>query len=98
MIISDFRGPTTDVAPELDPVGGRNLFLNEEDPAKRICYDAFFAPPGGEKISLLFLPYLLTPKNQGIAASLEAHCRRQGYTYICADYFGVGRSGGTPKV
>lgn len=74
---------------------GRALFLNEDDETRRICYDVFHGSV--DKANIMFLPFLLTPKNQGIAASLEAHCRKEGHTYLCADYHGVSRSGGTTE-
>lgn len=70
---------------------GRNLFLNKANPEQRICYDAFY---GTEELSIVVLPYLNTPKNQGFAANIEGWCRRNGFTYICADYHGVSKSGG----
>ena len=84
--------PEVSAASEPIPVGGRNLYLFEDDPSARVCYDMFI---GASAPNVMFLPYLLTPKNQGLSASLEAWCRREGHTYVCADYYGVSRSGGT---
>jgi len=71
---------------------GRNLYLKGgADEDARICYDAIL---GKESGNVLVLPYLYTPKNQGMAASVESWCRRKGQTYVCADYHGVSKTGG----
>lgn len=91
------QDPDWKAKPTWSAVGqsGRALFLNENDETRKICYDVFYGDE--DKPNVMFLPYLLTPKNQGIAASLEAFCRKENLTYLCADYFGVSRSGGTTE-
>ena len=59
-----------------------------------ISYDYY---EGGVDSSptILYLPCLNRPKNEDKASNLVAWCRRSDYSFICADYYGVGRSSGT---
>ena len=77
-----------------DRSGGRNLmFYSAAHPTDQICYDAIYSKDP-DAPNVIVLPYLYSPKNQGLNAQVESWCRREGYTYICADYHGVSKSGG----
>jgi len=78
--------------PPIDRTGGRSLYLDPEDDKRKICYDAVYGDES--KLNVLVLPYLYTPKNQGIASQIEAFCRKNDFSYVCADYAGVSKSGG----
>jgi pimeloyl-ACP methyl ester carboxylesterase len=67
------------------------LYLHEDDESRKICYDLVL---GEKEINVAVLPYLYTTKNQGISAQVEGWCRREGHTYVCADYHGVSQSAG----
>jgi hypothetical protein len=69
------------------PVSGRSLYIqNGED---KICYDVFY---GNRKPSVMYLPCLFYPKNNAKATNLENWCKRNGHTFVCADYYGVRKS------
>jgi pimeloyl-ACP methyl ester carboxylesterase len=88
-----FRRDDEDQKKALDRTGGRNLFFSPSSGNEQICYDAIYAPDP-DAPNVVVLPYLYSPKNQGVNAMVESWCRREGYTYVCADYFGVSKSGG----
>lgn len=76
---------------------GRDLEIevkeDEEGTGHKLCYDAIRAddhagPP------VLYLPGLLSPKSEGKSINLRAFCKRQGYTFLSADYYGTGKSSG----
>jgi esterase/lipase len=76
------------VEPQLEvQKSGRNLYLRPEDGANKIRYDLIKGDD--DNYNVLVLPYLFTPKNQGIAAQVESWCRRNKCTYVCADYHGI---------
>ena len=73
----------------------RNQIL-EVDGAQ-ICYDISVAqatersgPP------IVYLPGLIRPKSEAKSLNLQAFCRKAGFTFLCADYYGNGRSSGSP--
>ena len=68
------------------------MYLHEDDESRKICYDLVLGEK--EKVNIAVLPYLYTTKNQGISAQVEGWCRREGHTYVCADYHGVSQSAG----
>jgi pimeloyl-ACP methyl ester carboxylesterase len=72
---------------------GRNLYLNRNsaDEANKLRYDLIKGED--ENYNVLVLPYLFTPKNQGISAQVESWCRRNKCTFVCADYHGVSAAG-----
>jgi pimeloyl-ACP methyl ester carboxylesterase len=43
---------------------------------------------------VVYLPSLTRPKNEAKAANLQSWCRKNEHSFLCADYFGVGRSSG----
>mmetsp|Transcript_24323 Transcript_24323/g.38512 ORF Transcript_24323/g.38512 Transcript_24323/m.38512 type:complete len:340 (-) Transcript_24323:446-1465(-) len=69
---------------------GRSLYLEYDDTI--LCYDAFY---GDKKSTVYYLTCLNTPKNDCRSTQIETYCRDRGYNFITADYYGVGRSGGT---
>lgn len=71
-------------------MNGRNL--NLQVPGGSICYDFYPASSGSP---VLYLPSLTRPKNEAKASNLQAWCRRNDHSFLCADYFGVGRSSGS---
>lgn len=85
------RAEVDSLVPKFSTKGGRNLFLFGDVEDEKICYDAIYGP---EPANVLVLPYLYSPKNQGIASQVESWCRKTGCTYVCADYHGVSKSGG----
>ena len=52
--------------------------MNEDSENDKICYDAFFGPDTNTNV--MVLPYLYSPKNQGVASQVEAYCRRKDLT------------------
>lgn len=71
---------------------GRDLNIEVED-GINICYDAIKEEnPAGPPV--LYLPGLLSPKSEGKSINLRAFCRKQGYTFLSADYYGTGKSSG----
>jgi len=58
-----------------------------------ICFDRYVARP---KLGapVLYLASLNGPNNEAKSTKLKAWCRKNGSTFIAADYFGVGRSSG----
>jgi pimeloyl-ACP methyl ester carboxylesterase len=71
---------------------GRDLNIEVED-GINICYDAIKEEnPAGPPV--LYLPGLLSPKSEGKSINLRAFCKKQGYTFLSADYYGTGKSSG----
>ena len=70
---------------------GRNLAYEKED-GSVLSYDFF--PSSNMDKPILYLPGLIRQKNEAKATNLQAFCRRNDLTYLCADYLGVGRSSG----
>ena len=71
----------------------RNQILEVE--GGQICYDIARAtdragPP------IVYLPGLIRPKSEAKSLNLQAFCRKAGFTFLCADYYGNGRSSGSP--
>lgn len=70
---------------------GRNFKVDVE--GGQIAYDIFTArkvegPP------VYYMPGLNTNKGCGQSSNLQSWCRRNGYTYVASDWFGVGSSSG----
>ena len=71
---------------------GRDLLIEVEEGIE-LCYDAIKEEnPAGPPV--LYLPGLLSPKSEGKSINLRAFCRKQGYTFMSADYYGTGKSAG----
>ena len=68
--------------------------LKQEVEGGEISYD-YYESGIGSNPAILYLPCLNRPKNEAKASNLVAWCRRADYSFICADYYGVGRSSGT---
>jgi len=64
--------------PPKSTMSGRNLCLEGDSEDQNIRYDFMF---GEETANVLVLPYLYSPKNQGMAAQVESWCRKTGATY-----------------
>ena len=61
----------------------------------QLCYDILkSAEKGGHPI--VYLPGLIRPKSEAKSLNLQAFCKKAGFTFLCADYFGNGRSSGKP--
>jgi len=71
---------------------GRNLKLDVDGGS--LCYD-LLKPKNLEGSPILYLPGLIREKNEAKSASLQAWCKKSDYLFLCADYFGVGRSSGS---
>lgn len=73
-------------------LSGRDLELpSGSDTA--IVYDAEHAD-SEDPVAVVFLPSLALPKVNAMSASLRTWCRKQSYTFVVADYHGIGRSKG----
>ena len=79
-----------------EKVSGRNLEIASKFGDCNIVYDAEHAE-SPDSVAVLFLPSLALPKVNAMSSSLKAWCRRKAYTFVCADYHGVGRSKGDMK-
>ena len=58
-----------------------------------VCYDVIkasphFGPP------ILYLPGLIRPKSEGKSVNLRSFCKKNGFSFLSADYFGTGKSTG----
>ena len=73
---------------------GRDLILKSEDGTSDIIFDAEHAPAGGDPAAIVFLPSLALPKVNAMSSSLRTWCRKNKYSFVVADYHGVGRSKG----
>lgn len=65
----------------------------ELDTGGSICYDVikadrYFGPP------ILFLPGLIRPKAEAKSVNLRSFCKKNGFSFLCADYWGQGQSSG----
>ncbi|GMI13636.1 hypothetical protein TrLO_g8562 [Triparma laevis f. longispina] len=70
----------------------RNNFITTKT-NDTLTYD-FYSPPTPSNNRVLYLPCLHRAKNSAKSSNLLQHCRRQNYHFLCADYYGVGRSTG----
>ena len=70
---------------------GSNLVL-EVDGAK-LCYDIILASPRAGP-PIVYLPGLIRPKVEAKAVNLRQFCKKNGFTFLCADYYGNGASSG----
>jgi esterase/lipase len=66
----------------------------ELDTGGSICYDVIKAdrhlgPP------ILYLPGLIRPKSEGKSVNLRSFCKKNGFSFLCADYWGQGKSSGS---
>ena len=73
---------------------GRDLILTSADGTSDIVFDAEHAPAGGDPAAIVFLPSLALPKVNAMSSSLRTWCRKNKYSFVVADYHGVGRSKG----
>uniref|UniRef100_A0A7S4E1S8 Serine aminopeptidase S33 domain-containing protein n=1 Tax=Pelagomonas calceolata TaxID=35677 RepID=A0A7S4E1S8_9STRA len=73
---------------------GRDLILKSTDGTSDIVFDAEHAPAGGDPAAIVFLPSLALPKVNAMSSSLRTWCRKNKYSFVVADYHGVGRSKG----
>jgi pimeloyl-ACP methyl ester carboxylesterase len=65
-------------------------------PGGKIFYDLYRTQdPTKSSPPVLYLPSLNRPKNEAKSTNLQTWCRRNDLTFLCADYFGLGRSSGT---
>ena len=71
---------------------GRDLMLAAADGSSMIVFDAEHAAAGAAAV--VFLQSLWLPKVNAMSSSLRSWCRKQGHTFVVADYHGVGRSAG----
>lgn len=74
-----------------EPAFNRNLKICIR--GSNICYDIFRSRSQRET-AIVFLPGLVREKNEGKSISLQSYCKKADYTFISADYYGVGRSEG----
>ena len=84
----------------------RNMVLDMSDVTKKggknqkidingctIFYDHIVSKTDGARV--VFLPGLIRQKNDAKSTNLQAFARRNDFTFLCSDYRGVGRSGGS---
>jgi pimeloyl-ACP methyl ester carboxylesterase len=70
---------------------GKNLKVAVE--GGNLCYDLLRAKsPAGPPI--VYLPGLSEKKNQALSTNLQSFCKKNEFSFLCADYFGIGRSDG----
>lgn len=70
---------------------GRNLQIKLD--GNYISYDLFRASSPSRQC-IVYLPGLVREKSEAKSINLQALCKREDYTFLTADYFGVGRSEG----
>ena len=70
---------------------GRNLIL--ETGSSSIIFDAEH-PSSSDPAAIVFLPSLSMPKVNAMSSSLRTWCRKNEYSFVVADYHGIGRSTG----
>jgi pimeloyl-ACP methyl ester carboxylesterase len=58
-----------------------------------VCYDVVKASPHSGP-PILYLPGLIRPKSEGKSVNLRSFCRKNGFSFLSADYFGTGKSTG----
>lgn len=91
---SFYRSSSTQLYATNAPLkSGRNQKLTTVD-EDHISYDGFFQADSTKCWTIMYLPRLFGEKNSPKATSLEVWSRRQGYNFVCADYYGMGRSSG----
>lgn len=73
-------------------VSGRNLKIDIK--GANLAYD-YIKASSPSAPAVFFLPGLVREKNEGKGISLQSFCKKQDFTFLSADYFGVGRSEGT---
>ena len=76
------------------PTTGRNKQLITDALGTKLFYD-LFVPEMSSDQAVLYLPCLSRAKNNAKASNLEMFCKRTGRNFVCADYYGVGRSEGS---
>ena len=73
--------------------GGRNLKLEVE--GGMISYDCYQSSSSSANRPLIvYLPGLERTRNEAKSINLQSLCKREDFTFLGADYFGVGRSEG----
>jgi len=91
---SFYRTSSTQLFATNSPLkSGRNQKLPTTD-GDYISYDGFFQEDSTKCWTVMYLPRLFGEKNSPKATSLEVWSKRQGYNFVCADYYGMGRSSG----
>lgn len=58
-----------------------------------VCYDVIKAVPHAGP-PILYLPGLIRPKSEGKSVNLRSFCKKNGFSFLSADYFGTGKSTG----
>lgn len=71
--------------------GGKNQQMDVN--GCMIFYDHIVSKTDGARV--VFLPGLIRQKNDAKSTNLQAFARRNDFTFLCSDYRGVGRSGGS---
>ena len=71
----------------------RNVMIDVD--GGQLCYDILKST---ERVGhpIVYLPGLIRPKSEAKSLNLQAFCKKAGFTFLCADYFGNGRSSGKP--
>ena len=71
----------------------RNVMIDVD--GGQLCYDIL---KSAERVGhpIVYLPGLIRPKSEAKSLNLQAFCKKAGFTFLCADYFGNGRSSGKP--
>lgn len=81
----------------VDEVTGRVSGRDLETMSKAgvpIVYDAEHPVGVDDPVAVVFLPSLALPKVNAMSGSLRTWCRREKYSFVCADYHSIGRSQG----
>lgn len=74
-------------------VTGRNLKANVK--GNSICYDFLRSKTSNRYPPIIYLPGLLKEKSDLKSINLQSLCKKEDFTFLSADYLGVGRSGGS---
>lgn len=67
--------------------------MESSDGSSMIVFDAEHHASDGPA-AVVFLPSLWLPKVNAMSSALRSWCRKQGHSFVVADYHGVGRSAG----
>lgn len=74
-------------------ISGENLELPSQAGPDMIVYDAEISS-AADPVAVVVLQSLALPKINDLSSSLRGWCRRKDYTFVVADYHGIGRSQG----
>lgn len=72
---------------------GKNQFVDVKGTS--VCYDYLKSQTSsGSGPPVVYLPGLIRQKTDAKSINLQSWCKKQDFSFFCADYAGVGRSKG----